>query len=54
MLPASSGWPARIEAEIQRRGLPWHVSNVGARAEPVCAPERPRNGTEAEAAMHTA
>ena len=31
---------------------PGMSSNVGARAEFVCAPERPRNGTEAEAAMH--
>jgi glutamate-1-semialdehyde 2,1-aminomutase len=52
MLPLSERLARGIEAEIQRRHLPWHVSNVGARAEFVCAPERPRNGTEAEAAMH--
>jgi glutamate-1-semialdehyde 2,1-aminomutase len=52
MLPLSERLARGIEAEIQRRRLPWHVSNVGARAEFVCAPERPRNGTEAEAAMH--
>ena len=32
--------------------LPWHVSNLGARAEFVCAPRPPKNGTEAAAAMH--
>lgn len=52
MLPLSERLARGIEARIQRRGLPWHVSNVGARAEFVCAPQRPRNGTEAQAAMH--
>lgn len=52
MLPMSERLARGIEARIQRRGLPWHVSNVGARAEFVCAPQRPRNGTEAQAAMH--
>jgi glutamate-1-semialdehyde 2,1-aminomutase len=37
---------------IAERALPWHVSNLGARAEFVCAPRPPRNGTEAAAAMH--
>jgi glutamate-1-semialdehyde 2,1-aminomutase len=31
--------------------VPWHVSNVGARAEFVCSPTRPKNGGEAKAAM---
>ena len=39
-------------ARIKARGLPWHVSNVGARAEFVCSAKRPKNGTEAQAAMH--
>lgn len=52
MLPMSERLARGIEARIKARGLPWHVSNVGARAEFVCAPERPRNGTEAQAAMH--
>ncbi|HVI90947.1 MAG TPA: aspartate aminotransferase family protein [Dongiaceae bacterium] len=52
MLPLSEKLARGIEAEIKQRNLPWHVSNVGARAEFVCAAERPRNGTEAQAAMH--
>ena len=39
------------EKEIEKRNVPWHVSNVGARAEFVCAPTRPKNGAEAKAAM---
>jgi len=52
MLPLSEKLARGIEAEINKRNLPWHVSNVGARAEFVCTAERPRNGTEAQAAMH--
>jgi glutamate-1-semialdehyde 2,1-aminomutase len=52
MLPMSERLARGVEARIKARNLPWHVSNVGARAEFVCAPERPRNGTEAQAAMH--
>jgi glutamate-1-semialdehyde 2,1-aminomutase len=52
MLPMSERLARGIEGRIKARNLPWHVSNVGARAEFVCAPERPLNGTEAQAAMH--
>jgi glutamate-1-semialdehyde 2,1-aminomutase len=52
MLPMSERLARGIEAKIRDRNLPWHVSNVGARAEFVCASQRPRNGTEAQAAMH--
>jgi glutamate-1-semialdehyde 2,1-aminomutase len=52
MLPMSERLARGIEGRIRQRGLPWHVSNVGARAEFVCAPQRPKNGTEAQAAMH--
>jgi glutamate-1-semialdehyde 2,1-aminomutase len=52
MLPMSERLARGIEARIKQCNLPWHVSNVGARAEFVCAPEPPRNGTQAQAAMH--
>jgi glutamate-1-semialdehyde 2,1-aminomutase len=42
---------AGIEGVIVRHRLPWRVANVGARVEFVCAPQRPRNGSEARAAM---
>jgi glutamate-1-semialdehyde 2,1-aminomutase len=52
MLPLSRRLADGIAAAIAARGLPWHVSQVGARAEFVCGPTPPRNGTEAAAAMH--
>lgn len=51
MLDLSERLARGVEAEIAKRDVPWHVSNVGARAEFVCAPTRPRNGAEAKAAM---
>jgi glutamate-1-semialdehyde 2,1-aminomutase len=41
-----------IEEVIHRHRLGWHVSNVGARVEFVCAEKPPINGSEARAAMH--
>jgi len=51
MLDLSARLARGVEAEITKRNVPWHVSNVGARAEFVCAPTRPKNGAEAKAAM---
>ncbi len=51
MLDLSERLARGVEAEITKRNVPWHVSNVGARAEFVCAPNRPKNGAEAKAAM---
>jgi glutamate-1-semialdehyde 2,1-aminomutase len=52
MLRLSRQLADAVSALIAERGLPWHVSNLGARAEFVCAPQPPRSGTEAAAAMH--
>jgi glutamate-1-semialdehyde 2,1-aminomutase len=41
-----------IEGVIAKHQLPWHVSNVGARVEFVCAEKPPTNGSEARAAMN--
>jgi glutamate-1-semialdehyde 2,1-aminomutase len=41
-----------IEEVIIRHRLPWHVVNVGARVEFVCAEEPSTNGSEARAAMN--
>jgi len=41
---------SQLQALFAARGLPWHVSRVGARVEFGFAPA-PRNGSEAEAAM---
>ena len=51
MLDLSERLARGVEKEINQRNVPWHVSNVGARAEFVCAPNRPKNGAEAKAAM---
>jgi glutamate-1-semialdehyde 2,1-aminomutase len=51
MLGLSERLARGIEREIEQRDVPWHVSNVGARAEFVCAKARPKNGAEAKAAM---
>ena len=40
-----------LRAVIARLGLPWHIANVGARVELICAAVPPRNGTDARAAM---
>ncbi len=40
-----------IEGVIAAHKLPWHVVNVGARVEFVCAEKRSTNGSEARAAM---
>jgi glutamate-1-semialdehyde 2,1-aminomutase len=41
-----------ITGVIESHNLPWHVTNVGARVEFVCAPNPPINGNEARAVMH--
>ena len=41
-----------IEAVIAAHRLPWHVANVGARVEFVCAEKPSINGTEARASMN--
>jgi glutamate-1-semialdehyde 2,1-aminomutase len=41
-----------IEGVITAHKLPWHVTNVGARVELVCADEPSTNGSEARAAMN--
>ena len=43
-----------LDAAIQRRGLPWCVTRIGARCEYQFVPERPRNGSQARAAFDDA
>jgi glutamate-1-semialdehyde 2,1-aminomutase len=43
-----------LEEIIHRHRLHWHVANVGARVEFVCADKPSTNGSEARAAMHPA
>ena len=46
MLPLGERWAAGVGGVIERRGLPWHVTRLGARAEYHFMPEPPRTGAE--------
>jgi glutamate-1-semialdehyde 2,1-aminomutase len=46
MLPLGERWAAGVNEVIERRGLPWHVTRLGARAEYHFMPHPPRTGAE--------
>ena len=50
MIPLAERWTAGVENAIAESGLPWHVTQLGCRAEYLFGPDRPRNGAEAHAA----
>jgi len=52
MLPLGAHLAQRLREVVAGRGLDWHVTHIGARGEFICSATRPRNGTEARAAMH--
>jgi glutamate-1-semialdehyde 2,1-aminomutase len=52
MLAMAKRLVAGLNAIIAQHQLDWHVSHVGARVEFVCSANRPRNGSEARAAMN--
>jgi glutamate-1-semialdehyde 2,1-aminomutase len=52
MVPLATRWTAGVEAGIEEAGLPWHVTQLGCRAEYLFGPDRPRNGAEAHAASN--
>jgi len=52
MIPLAGRWTAGVEAGIAESGLPWHVTQLGCRAEYLFGPDRPRNGAEAHAASN--
>jgi len=49
MIPLAERWTDGVDAAIQASGLLWHVTRLGARAEYLFGPDRPRNGREAAA-----
>jgi glutamate-1-semialdehyde 2,1-aminomutase len=51
MIKMTSRLVGGLNALIMQYGLDWHVTNVGARAEFLCAPNPPTNGSEARAIM---
>jgi glutamate-1-semialdehyde aminotransferase len=52
MIPLATRWTAGVEEAIAESGLPWHVTQLGCRAEYLFGPDRPRNGSEAHAAAN--
>jgi glutamate-1-semialdehyde 2,1-aminomutase len=52
MIPLATRWTAGVEAGIEEAGLPWHVTQLGCRAEYLFGPNRPQNGAEAHAASN--
>ncbi|MGE5734033.1 MAG: aspartate aminotransferase family protein [Acidobacteriota bacterium] len=51
MIPMATRWKAGVESAIKDFGVPWHVTQLGCRAEYLFAAQEPRNGTEAHDAM---
>ncbi|HET7030533.1 MAG TPA: transaminase [Candidatus Limnocylindrales bacterium] len=46
MIPLAERWEAGVNEVIQRRGVAWHVTRLGARAEYHFLPTPPRDGAE--------
>ncbi len=51
MVPLAAEWAAGVQSTIDEFGLPWHVQQLGARAEYWFCPP-PRDGAAAAAAVH--
>ncbi len=49
MIPLAERFTAGVEDVVAKRGLPWHITRLGCRAEYLFQPDRPRNGGEAHA-----
>jgi glutamate-1-semialdehyde 2,1-aminomutase len=47
MVPLADRFTAGVEDAIDRYGVPWHVTQLGCRAEYLFGPDRPRTGSEA-------
>jgi glutamate-1-semialdehyde 2,1-aminomutase len=46
MIPLADRWEAGVNEVIRSRGVPWHVTRLGARAEYHFSPTPPRDGAE--------
>jgi glutamate-1-semialdehyde aminotransferase len=46
MIPLAERWEAGVNDVIRSRGVPWHVTRLGARAEYHFMPTPPRDGAE--------
>ncbi|HEX4745240.1 MAG TPA: aspartate aminotransferase family protein [Gaiellaceae bacterium] len=52
MIPLATRWTDGVQAGIDESGLPWHVTQLGCRAEYLFGPDRPRTGAAAHAASN--
>ena len=52
MIPMAERWVVGVQKAISEFGVPWHVTQLGCRAEYVFAANSPKNGAEAHAAMN--
>jgi glutamate-1-semialdehyde 2,1-aminomutase len=50
-IPLAERWTAAVEKAIREFDMPWHVTRLGCRAEYQFSSKRPKNGSEAHAAM---
>ena len=50
MIPLAGRFTAGVEEAIGHHGAPWHVTQLGCRAEYLFRPDRPTNGAEAASA----
>jgi glutamate-1-semialdehyde 2,1-aminomutase len=46
MIPLAARWEAGVAGVLRERGVPWHVTRLGARAEYHFVPDPPRTGAE--------
>jgi glutamate-1-semialdehyde 2,1-aminomutase len=46
MIPLAGRWEAGVNGVLRERGIPWHVTRLGARAEYHFMPEPPRTGAQ--------
>jgi glutamate-1-semialdehyde aminotransferase len=51
MIPLAERWTDGVSKAIADLDIPWHVTQLGCRAEYLFSRQRPRNGTEAHDAM---
>jgi glutamate-1-semialdehyde 2,1-aminomutase len=52
MIPMAERWAVGVQKTIGEFGVPWHVTQLGCRAEYLFAANSPKNGAEAHAAMN--
>ena len=51
MIPLAEKWTLGVAKAIAEAGLPWHVTQLGCRAEYLFSPDPPKNGGQAHDAM---